>query len=1259
MYHFLATCAPEPLKLSERVQIPGHIRQYLKDFQVDTLRFLHRHLANRDFCILNDESGLGKCVATAVYLGAIAKNNKCLIVVQNDDELVAGWQFHFDVLTKLSVGVLGPNMSSLDPLPNVIIAKWATLRSVFDGNKYNFDYIIIDNRGQMMSNNFCMSMLLSNYERKVNLLISSVDVTSDLKLLHNSLRLGGHLDHQYEQFKFFEAKYKLPEFKDVLNKTADLEQYFLKREMISDYCKDVRLRRYIHQFEDQLPLVDAERYRISLELWHTISSSNSSQKSNDNSNNLNANSETATEELFNQAQALDREICGIVESRQSHGVDLQNNETSEDADNMSPLLIDSESCSSGEAEEVVEVPNHQAIMAQSTRTEPDVYEFVDLSNEQGSEEYIRTENSERLHITIKSTEWQSNSRSLTKKGNNQKTSVIQEEQGIENSKDLEENGVSGKKTNPQCCKETLEKKTIDERKEEYKDSTLKVKTNVNINDNKNASSSKRHIKTKYEKKLDEVAKKQKSVDMQSNSDGVKLIKRGGLKQGENNSKETSKKLRSTDNDRDAMKTKRQALDQAKEINKKACKKPKTTDKEANPLKETTFSAAKRDSLHEATQHFNASIEKRKTDQEKNAEIKIKATKSTKNISEISPRRLRHARDKADIHNDKCSVMSDKAAASKSVSATTPKKNSSKYDVVGRTKSSSNSTKYDTEKRNRKDDPKNKPCVEVPTIRTSRFTRSMQRVTRSRRKYMTEPLTLVGSPRRRNGRGALTNNCDRVATKDKQEDVGKSAEANKANSSKKNKNSNMEFENDVRKEPRKNEAKDSKRQKTLATSEEIAKVTDLAILPCSDTTEDMQCGQKIIADTHSDNGFLRPPTPIRAIRNSEPKQFLPTPSSFTESDVVFVPPPDAPNKTQQIVVLSSSTDEGSLSSQQFVQSRRTRALKQKKSVKRLTTDRERLAELSSTPTFGELLAKQRIHRKSPDIFSASTDLGLTCTQPVAADGLEEAETFQGFKIFGSEVKQMQQQHALNSSGKQSKSKQVLSRGRSCLNILENMFEPPNTEATDKAQRKQTKNPQQSSKKSPDDKLVKRTTRGSQPVVPSLPNTVSVTQLQQTQNNNKHKQTQSNNTANQMISGPMVDEEIFEITNNEAFGSMMRINANGEISPVQTTRSQQTTQHNKITNYLIGTSQLTPTEATLEERTPSKRAQMQLSGTVARRSPKTRSTQSTKLTKWFQKNGATLNAAHSNAEQNEMRSRKHTRSAIAKRLKRRCLELSFSK
>uniref|UniRef100_A0A034V507 Protein suppressor of underreplication n=1 Tax=Bactrocera dorsalis TaxID=27457 RepID=A0A034V507_BACDO len=169
------------------------------------------------------------------------------------------------------------------------------------------------------------------------------------------------------------------------------------------------------------------------------------------------------------------------------------------------------------------------------------------------------------------------------------------------------------------------------------------------------------------------------------------------------------------------------------------------------------------------------------------------------------------------------------------------------------------------------------------------------------------------------------------------------------------------------------------------------------------------------------------------------------------------------------------------------------------------------------------------------------------------------------------------------------------------------------------------------------------------MPTLPNAVSATQQQ----HEKSKQTQNNDTAtNQVISGALVDEEIFEITNNDAFGSVMRINSNGEISPVQTTaRGLQPTQHNKITNYLIGTTQLTPTEATMDERTPSKRTQTPLSGTVTRRSPKNKSTQSTKLTKWFQKNGA-LNDLQAIATQNDP-----NRNTMAKRLKRRCLELSF--
>lgn len=97
---------PEPVRLSFRALIPGHIRQYLKDFQLDAIRFMHNFLAKGEFCVYNDESGLGKQAAVAVLLDAACSSKKCLIVVQNDDRYVNGWDFHFNVLTNTNVTVI-------------------------------------------------------------------------------------------------------------------------------------------------------------------------------------------------------------------------------------------------------------------------------------------------------------------------------------------------------------------------------------------------------------------------------------------------------------------------------------------------------------------------------------------------------------------------------------------------------------------------------------------------------------------------------------------------------------------------------------------------------------------------------------------------------------------------------------------------------------------------------------------------------------------------------------------------------------------------------------------------------------------------------------------------------------------------------------------------------------------------------------------------------------------------------------------------
>lgn len=106
MYHFTAENPPEPVRLSYRALIPGHIRQYLKDFQLEAIRFMHKFLAKSEFCVYNDESGLGKQAAVTILLDAACSSKKCLLVVQNDDRYVTGWEFHFNVLTKSAVTII-------------------------------------------------------------------------------------------------------------------------------------------------------------------------------------------------------------------------------------------------------------------------------------------------------------------------------------------------------------------------------------------------------------------------------------------------------------------------------------------------------------------------------------------------------------------------------------------------------------------------------------------------------------------------------------------------------------------------------------------------------------------------------------------------------------------------------------------------------------------------------------------------------------------------------------------------------------------------------------------------------------------------------------------------------------------------------------------------------------------------------------------------------------------------------------------------
>ncbi|XP_034657248.1 protein suppressor of underreplication isoform X1 [Drosophila subobscura] len=274
MYHFVSQQTPE-LRLSERALVSSHVTQYLKGFQLDAVRFLYERLSKGEFCILNDESGLGKLATVSALLSALDPAKKTLIVLQNDEQLLAGWQFHLNTLTDLSVYTIQSVQDTTESAHSVYLAKWSNLRSIGDLSRLKFDYVFVDNRGHALNNNFCNSMLVKHFEGKVNIVISSVDITSDVKLLYNVLRLGGRLEHKHRNFHTFDRTFHLPDPKEVFSKRIDLEEYYKKRGFLSEYIKDFRLRRFRHQFEQSLPLVPLEQYKTNLNLWLAFRNSQS------------------------------------------------------------------------------------------------------------------------------------------------------------------------------------------------------------------------------------------------------------------------------------------------------------------------------------------------------------------------------------------------------------------------------------------------------------------------------------------------------------------------------------------------------------------------------------------------------------------------------------------------------------------------------------------------------------------------------------------------------------------------------------------------------------------------------------------------------------------------------------------------------------------------------------------------------------------------------------------------------------------------
>ena len=115
MSHFKALQSREDFYLTSSssqgagYRISGAICQYLRSFQLDSCKFLADHLLVNPLdggCILNDQSGLGKTVAVVAFLSALGNKPLKALIVVNDESKILNWQYHFEKLGKIGVGII-------------------------------------------------------------------------------------------------------------------------------------------------------------------------------------------------------------------------------------------------------------------------------------------------------------------------------------------------------------------------------------------------------------------------------------------------------------------------------------------------------------------------------------------------------------------------------------------------------------------------------------------------------------------------------------------------------------------------------------------------------------------------------------------------------------------------------------------------------------------------------------------------------------------------------------------------------------------------------------------------------------------------------------------------------------------------------------------------------------------------------------------------------------------------------------------------
>ncbi|XP_055841070.1 protein suppressor of underreplication isoform X2 [Episyrphus balteatus] len=1224
LYHFIAEQFKENLMLggqssssSQQHMVAGRLCQYLKPWQLEGLRFLYKNHEKGEACILNDESGLGKVVTVTTFLGSILTNDttkKCLIVVR-DESAIEEWRFHLSVLTHLTNKVI-EKTSDINFDTVFLIIKWSTLKNI-EIDKINFDHIIVDNRGEMLNNKFCTGILLRYFENKTTIIISSVDVTSDIKLLHILLRLCGRLDRQYTDVKIFEDKFQLPQLQEGVSNKVDLEDYFVKRERVINFCREFRLRRYCHQFDEEFPIVSRSEFQRHLQQW---------QSQNKNS-------------LSSGSVKQERDICRLDYEVQQYNEQLPSVMDYEDTANssddvvvMSPLLLVSESESDDDQTQIQNNDRNsqfiEEIDSEEKKTRNDDEKKTSKRDSENTSVTNRRKSKKPTKTLSKSnnTMHQDDSKNLRSRALTSPKKPLPLRTKSRKSLETERVKVDGNE------KQNKDKETEKRLKNQEKVKTVSQKEEEKTKQNKEVSNTK--IKETQENPKQD--KEEKNKDKVKNSKGDESLKKNENSPKEKKPEESSKAQKESRTESTTNSDKSEKIQETQT--------PTRTPK----VKLRSFRQSRYDKLEKPknlTEEFKKH-EKKVLNQLENCTSVIDSHNKTTPIKEKSNEKVKETKnDKDNKPGEIKKIIIPKNLKSNIAIMLEEAQKFVRNENIGRrvkksenVKSRANKlevpevivvTKKAEESPKKSVSPSNAPkCPQSPKEKNLQTTQSTQQPSKESSKQ-----TAQKSPKSPNETNKqFTQKVQHSPKETKRETAQKSPQSPKE--------TNKQTPQKAQKSPKEETTKQTTnniKNKSANSKSKCLPVTELTPIGVhSISTRGMQrhtrsnpvtskymkvaIAQVSTAKKTTPKRLVRRRRSIVVVRKVPPKEKhtkppSPTPSVLSPSPAesmqlgqaleptnnflvpeVITPAPRNFNYHFPLMLDRETSDSECQIASQISNNQEVIVL-----TGSSTNDHEMEPPKSTVSRRKTTAVKPpmvTIHRpmfskaKSPDLFSTCSDLSLPCSQQQT-----NKTQFEGFKIFGSELRQP-----------------PVKQQRSCLDILERMLEPRSG------------------------------------IVAGKKTTPTPTPTQEKPKTPSHQHC-------------MEDEDaMFEITANGTFGNTLRVNSNGEMSPIrnksQSTPPASAHPKNRITNYLISNSQhlsslAQPSFSSLEEvtdllpKTPKRRKS--LSGNV-KRSPRPLSTgmtgggksQSTKLTQWLVKN--------SNAQVKESPGKPQSS-------KRRRLDLSF--